>query len=48
VGLGRLDNGQLQVRKQTVVVANEREIHLDALLDGRIRKSFGHAVPVGL
>jgi len=29
-------------------VVDQREVHRHALLDGRIRKAFGHAVPFAL
>jgi hypothetical protein len=48
VFLGGLDNRPLEVREQAVVVPNQRKLHLDALLDGRIREALGHAGSVRL
>jgi hypothetical protein len=48
VWLGRGAAGPLEVAEPAVVVVEQREGHLPALLDGRRRKAFGHAVPVRL
>jgi hypothetical protein len=48
VWLGRGAEGPLEVAEPAVVVVEQREGHLPALLDGRRRKAFGHAVPVRL
>jgi hypothetical protein len=48
VGLCGLDHRPLEVSEQAVVVANQRQIHLDTLLDGEIRKALGDAGSVRL
>jgi hypothetical protein len=47
VGLGRLDEIQLQLSEQAVVVIDQPEVHRDAFLHGRLRKAFGDASAVG-
>jgi hypothetical protein len=39
---GGLHDRPLKVREQAVVVVDQREVHLDALLDGGIRKALRH------
>jgi len=46
VCFGRLDEIDLQVGQQAVLMADQGQVHLDALLDGGIRKPFGYAVSV--
>jgi hypothetical protein len=48
VWLGRGEEGPLDVAEPEVVGVDQREVHLHALLDGRSRNAFGHAVPVRL
>src|SRR5918996_1494678 len=45
---GGVDNRSLQVSEELVVVIDQREVDLDALLHGRIGTALGHALPVGL
>jgi hypothetical protein len=45
--LGRFEHGQFHVTEEVVVVANQGEIHVDALLHGRIGKPFGNPGAIG-
>ena len=45
---GGVDHRSRQVGEQVVVVIDQREVDLEALLHGRIGKALGYALPVGL
>jgi hypothetical protein len=45
---GGLDEIQLQAGQQAIVGGDQREVHCEARLDGRLGKPFGHTGSVGL
>ncbi len=47
VVLGRFDDGEFDVAKQRIVVADEGEIDFNAFLHGRIGKTFSDPVAIG-
>jgi hypothetical protein len=44
--LGRPHEIPLEVSQQAVISVDQCEVQVDALLDGRLRKAFGHAIAV--